>query len=101
LNFQLLEKLSTVSRAGHQESRVEGVLGSMSVQSSIRRAENDASVIAAEVQISVVTPNGRRTGLKALTELAPGELLVIGQSDIAASPRTGPAQLYYVVRATP
>ena len=105
MNFRLLEKLSTLTRSGHDESEVKGALSQMKIQASLRKAAGDQQVVAARVEIGFGSAWGNpanSVSLDAEAELPPGELLVVGQSAMAA-PVNGPkpdAQVYYILRAT-
>lgn len=96
--FELVEKLTIHSRAGHR-GRVDGIRTSFHATPTVRRSGNKQDAISAEINLTV-----DRVGasLSADVELAPGELLVLGQSAYAeGDPATAPPQtLYYIVRAT-
>ena len=96
--FQLIEKLTLHSRAGHA-GRVDGVRTRLHAQPTVRRAGNKESAISSSINLSVDRVGAN---LAADVELTPGELLVLGQSAYAeGDPATAPPQtLYYIVRAT-
>jgi hypothetical protein len=110
LHFDLLEKLALQGRAGNEESQLQGAHASMRITSTVRRDSKDAPVIAARINVqispaapptfppTVTTPGS----LRALVELRPGQLLVIGQSSLTARPiaDSTPTQMYYIVRAS-
>jgi hypothetical protein len=103
LRFSLLEKLSTVARAGHEGSEVRGASARMEVQATLRNAGGDQPVVAAKLEIAVQETWGRPgsgVSLEAQTELRPGELLVVGQSSGPQDTAGRDSQVYYVVRAT-
>jgi hypothetical protein len=98
--FELLEKLSTQTRSG-QESSVQGDHAILSVIGSLLRGNKDQPIIAALLNLNTHTrnPHGPPPFIRAQTELRPGELLVLGQSNLSDGPDADRA-LYYIVRAT-
>jgi hypothetical protein len=100
--FELLEKLSTQTRSG-QESSVQGDHALVSVTGSLLRGNKDQPIIAALLSLNMHSsshaPHGPPPFIKAQTELRPGELLVLGQSNWSDGPDADRA-LYYIVRAT-
>jgi hypothetical protein len=103
-SFQLLEKLSTVTRAGHT-SEVRGARSQLEVQASLRQGEDKQQLVTARLEIAtnaVWGQPGTGVSLEAQAEMRPGELLVVGQSALSGAPnapRTD-SQVYYIVRAT-
>lgn len=98
LNFELLEKLTTLARSG-QESEIRGANARLEVEASLRSAGQEP-VVAAKVEVQVSGRNGN-AALEAHTEMRPGELLVIGQSSLGQPHTSGSnSQIYYIVRAT-
>jgi hypothetical protein len=104
LHFELVEKLALRARAGDEDSRVEGALSSMRVNPTVRQDSKGDPVIAAKINVLIDRHNGSTLGsLKALVELRPGQLLVIGQSSLpgkAFVDSPPEAQVYYIVRAS-
>lgn len=110
LHFDLLEKLALQARAGNEDSQIQGAHASMRITTTVRHDSKDDPVIAARfnVQITAATPPAFPPtvtipgSLKALVELRPGQLLVIGQSSLTSRPiaDSTPAQMYYIVRAS-
>ena len=96
--FQLIEKLTLHSRAGHHGS-VDGMQTKLLAEPTVRRAGKDQAVISSSVELRVDRVNAQ---LGVDVELTPGELLVLGQSAYAdGDPAKMPPQtLYYIVRAT-
>jgi hypothetical protein len=80
---------------------VNGAQANMQVQASLRTAEDDQQVVAAELKLGV-TGFAWNSSLEAQSEMRPGELLVVGQSALGSRPGTPPTnkQIYYIVRAT-
>lgn len=101
LEFELVEKLSTVARTGRDDSSVRGARASMQVRASLRTAEDNQQVVAAKLRTGV-GGFGWDSSLEAQAEMRPGELLVVGQSALGSQPGTPPTnrQVYYIVRAT-
>ncbi len=101
VNFQLLEKLSTLARAG-EESDIRGAAARMEVNASLRKDDQGQPTVAAKVEIQVMGGIATPVEIEARTEMRPGELLVIGQSAVT-DPRRGAgvanAQIYYILRA--
>lgn len=102
LRFRLVEKLATTARAGQEDSQVTGALAAMRVLPSVRKGKGDAPVVTAELGFHVQPgPDAKQPlDLKALVELPPGELLVIGQSSAGVDEAARGRQFYYIVRAT-
>lgn len=101
LRFRLLEKLTTSARAGKEDGQVMGARSFMRVDPALLTGKDDAAVVTAEVEISIHTDLKSLVNpmmLKAVVELPPGELLVVGQSGMSGTD-AGDAQLYYIVRA--
>ena len=109
MRFELLEKLSTQVRSG-QSSEIQGQRSSMEVNTSLRRDSKDQPLIAARIELYLppLSSGGFNSsgafnpmlgsGLKAQTEMRPGELLVVGQSSL--SDKSAPdRELYYIIRA--
>lgn len=96
--FQLLEKLTLHSRAGHTGS-VDGIRTKLLAEPTVRRSGNKQVAVSASLELRV---NRVNAGLGVDVELTPGELLVLGQSAYAeGDPATAaPQTLYYIVRAT-
>jgi hypothetical protein len=101
MNFELREKLSTVTRSG-QRAAVTGTGTEMGITASLRKDEQDQPLVAADVNVSGSGRGGQSLRVAASAELRPGELFVIGQSAVADS-RGGPegqtSQIYYILRA--
>jgi hypothetical protein len=100
--FELIERLALQARPGDEESQMQGAFTDLRVVPTVRRDPKGEPLIAAKINVRY-TPRGTNQGptqgtLKALTELRPGELLVIGQSSLAGTEPT--AQMYYIVRAS-
>lgn len=95
--FQLIEKLTLHSRAGHTGS-VDGIQTQLRAEPTVRRS-GQTQVVASTVELRVDRA-GAELGVD--VELTPGELLVLGQSAFAeGDPATAPPQtLFYIVRAT-
>jgi hypothetical protein len=107
LHFDLLEKLALQARAGDDDSQIQGVHAGMRVTPTVRHDPNGDSVIAAKINVQInrdlspIPTAGPPGSLKALVELRPGQLLVIGQSSLTTRPSADtPAQMYYIVRAS-
>ena len=107
LHFDLLEKLALQARAGDDDSQIQGVHAGMRVTPTVRHDSKGDPVIAAKINVqiiraaSTIPTAGPPGSLKALVELRPGQLLVIGQSSLTAGPNADtPAQMYYIVRAS-
>jgi hypothetical protein len=110
--FELIEKLALQARSGEEDNQVQGAFADLRVTPTVRRDSKGDPLIAAKILLSARSePRGFIGGgppqgsLKALTELRPGELLVIGQSSLARAsaanaPPKAPEQVYYIVRAT-
>jgi hypothetical protein len=100
--FELIERLALQARSGDENSQMQGAFTDLQVVPTVRRDPKGEPLIAAKIQVRY-SPRGTNQGptqgtLKALTELRPGELLVIGQSSLAGTTPT--AQMYYIVRAS-
>ena len=100
--FELIERLALQARSGDEDSEMQGAFTALSIVPTVRRDSKGNPLIAAKINVHYV-PRGTNMGptqgtLKALTELRPGELLVIGQSSLGATTPT--AQMYYIVRAS-
>jgi hypothetical protein len=112
LHFELIEKLALETRAGTEDSEIQGAHFGMRVTPTVRHDSNGDPVIAAN--INVQTLNAQMVprfstifsfpgSLKALAELRPGQFVVIGQSSLPGKSggSTTPDTLeYYIVRAT-
>ena len=104
LRFELVEKLALQVRAG-DDGEMRGAHSEMHVVPTVRSDSKGDPVIAARVQVRLMARgNGMVQGsLRALTELRPGQLLVIGQSSLPGKGPTDSApdgQVYYIVRAS-
>ena len=101
LHFNLLEKLSVQVRAGGNESHIGGPHASMEISNAtVRHDAKGLPVIAARIELN---QQGHAGELEAVVELPAGQLLVLGQSGLAASGAAHPdpqSQLYYLVRAS-
>jgi hypothetical protein len=95
--FQLIEKLTLHSRAGHTGS-VDGIQTRLLAEPTVRRS-GKTQVVSSSVELRV---NRVGAGLGVEVELTPGELLVLGQSAYAEGDpaAAAPQTLYYIVRAT-
>jgi hypothetical protein len=107
MHFDLLEKLTLQARAGDDDSQIQGVHAGMRVTPTVRNDSKGDPVIAAKINVQIVRAAspiptvGPPGSLKALVELRPGQLLVIGQSSLTTGPSAdSPAQMYYIVRAS-
>lgn len=104
LRFELVEKLALQVRAG-DDGEMQGAHSDMRVAPTVRNDSKGDPVIAAKVSVRLMPRgNGMVQGsLRALTELRPGQLLVIGQSSLPGKGSTDSApdgQVYYIVRAS-
>jgi hypothetical protein len=108
LHFELFEKLDLRARAG-DDSLIQGARSTMRVTATERSDAKGEPVIAARFNMEISPFNVGSPGmLKALAELRPGQLLVIGQSNLPsrnfANPNPNPTQptqqVYYIVRAS-
>lgn len=110
VRFELLEKLVMQVRAGQGGSTIQGQHAELQVNASLRRDSKDQPLIAAQLNMHLQDgrpPLGAGQAsypvppqeLKAQTELRPGELLVVGQSNLADKSLPD-RELYYIVRAT-
>jgi hypothetical protein len=112
LRFELIEKLALQARAGTEDSEIQGAHFGMRVTPTLRHDAKGDPVIAANINVQTInaqmvpsfsTVFSFPGSLKALAELRPGQLVVIGQSSLpgksggSTSPDT---QEYYIVRAT-
>jgi hypothetical protein len=104
LRFELIENLALLARAGNDNSVVQGARAGLEVNPTVRYDAKGEPVIAARINVQLVPQVGSafaQGSLKALTELRPGQLLVIGQSTLPAkSSAERDSQLYYIVRAS-
>jgi hypothetical protein len=107
LRFALLEKLALQARAGENDCLIQGVRAGFRVSPTVRYGAKGAPVIAAKIEVQpVLNPifAARQPGsLKAVVELPPGQLLVIGQNSLPPGPAGAPnsqSQLYYIIRAS-
>ncbi len=105
--FELIEKLALQARAGNDDNEVQGAHGDMRITPTVRHDPKGDAVIAARVSFRLSPVRygvpGPPGALKALTELRPGELLVIGQSNLPganASDSAPETQVYYILRAS-
>ncbi len=107
MHFELLEKLMMQVRTGQRGSTIQGQRATLEVNASLRRDSKDQPIIAAQLEMRFVAMRlqptevsfGGPPNLKAQTELRPGELLVVGQSNLADKSGSD-RELYYIVRAT-
>lgn len=104
LHFELVENLALQARAGDNNSEVQGARVSLQVNPSIRYDEKGEPVIAAFINVRTAPRPGiafSNNSLRALTELRPGQLLVVGQGTMPGyEPTERVGQVYYIVRAT-
>ncbi len=106
LQFELIEKVSLQARAGDDESAIQGANFGVRVVPTVRHDSKGNPVVAARIDLRVNPPfsgPGIPRSLKALVELIPGQLLVLGQSGLPGRSNTdaiSPAQVYYIVRAS-
>ena len=106
LQFDLIEKVALQARAGDDESDIQGANFGVRVAPTVRHDSKGDPVVATRIDLRVNPPfsgPGIPRSLKALVELIPGQLLVLGQSGLAAKPNAdamSPAQVYYIVRAS-
>jgi len=105
LHFELIENLALQTRAGNENNQVKGARAELQVATSLRNDEKGQPVIAAKINVQFVQQNISQPfqlgALKALTELRPGQLLVIGQSTVPGkTPTDRNAKVYYIVRAS-
>src|SRR5262249_11717528 len=105
LHFELIENLALQARAGNNSSSVQGARATLDVTPSLRYDAKGEPVIAARISVRLVSRPDinpwEQGSLKALTELHPGQLLVIGRSTLqpkSSTERT--SQIYYIVRAS-
>jgi hypothetical protein len=106
VHFELLEKLSTQIRTGQGTSEIQGQRAALQIRAaSLRRDSKDQAIVAAQLELKLYPPasepafGGNPPTIKAQTELRAGELLVLGQSNVAD--KSGPnRELYYIVRAS-
>jgi hypothetical protein len=114
LQFELTEKLTLQARAGNEDSEIQGAHFGMRVTPTVRHDTKGDPMIAARVNVQMITgqfgpqfgPYSIPPTLKALVEIRPGEMMVIGQSSLRgeaganATSGTPDTQAYYVVRAS-
>jgi hypothetical protein len=107
LRFSLVEKLALRARAGTDDSSIQGAHFGMRLRPTVRHDSKGNPVIAAGINLDVNPEPGPfiPRSLKALAELRPGQLLVLGQSGLqgkanANADATPESQVYYIVRAT-
>ena len=105
LRFELIENLALQARAGNEDSGVRGAWAALEVAPTIRYDAKGEPVIAARVNVRLVPRAGENpytpSSLKALAELRPGQLLVIGQNTIQVKNSAArDLQIYYIVRAS-
>jgi hypothetical protein len=106
LQFDLIEKVALQVRAGNDDSAIQGAYFGMHVAPTVRHDSKGDPVIAARINLEINPPfsgPGIPRSLKALAELRPGQLLVLGQSGLPGKPNGDPtpaAQVYYIVRAS-
>jgi hypothetical protein len=93
--WQADEKLALQARAGNEEGEIEGAHFGMRVISTVRHDSKGDPVIAAKINVQLISgaqyvPNfgsfSIPGSIKALAELRPGQLLVIGQSSLPGKP---------------
>jgi len=105
LRFELIENLALQARAGNNDNSVQGARASLDVEPTIRYDAKGEPLIAARIKFRLVPRSGAPFmgggSLKALAELHPGQLLVIGQSTLQSEkPTERDSQIYYIVRAS-
>ena len=104
LRFELIENLALQARAGNNDNSVQGARASLDVEPTIRYDAKGEPLIAARIKFRLVPRTGAPFmggSLKALAELHPGQLLVIGQSTLQSEkPTERDSQIYYIVRAS-
>ena len=114
LQFELTEKLTLQARAGNEYSEIQGAHFGMRVTPTVRRDTKGDPMIAARVNVQMINgPAGPQFGmysipptLKALVEIHPGQMMVIGQSSLRgkaggnAAPDSPDTQEYYIIRAS-
>jgi hypothetical protein len=111
LKFELTEKLALTARAGADDGEIQGAHFGMRVTPTVRRDAKGDPVIAARISVQMINGQyGLQFGqysipptLKALVEFHPGQLLVIGQSNLQSKPGPSPTpdtEEYYIVRAS-
>lgn len=106
LQFDLIEKVALRARAGDNESEIQGANFGVRVTPTVRHDSKGNPVVAARIDLRVNPPfsgPGIPRSLKALVELLPGQLLVLGQSGLPGKPdgdAMSRAQVYYIVRAS-
>jgi hypothetical protein len=106
MRFELVEKLATQARSGSQNSEVAGSRAALSVTPTIRLGAKEEPVISARFRIESRRqpgddPGGMPREIKSITELRPGQLLVVGQSSMSGSRGAPPdSDVYYIVRAS-
>jgi hypothetical protein len=118
LQFELTEKLALQARAGDDFSEIQGAHFGLRVTPTVRHDAQGDPQIAAKISVQMINGQfGPQFGMysippsiKALVELHPGQLLVIGQSSlrgktVANTPSEAPTSApdieeYYIVRAT-
>lgn len=105
LRFELIENLALLARAGNGVNGVRGARASLEITPTVRYDAKGEPLIAARVHVQLlnrpdINPYGDGS-LKALTELRPGQLLVIGQGTVPAKSSVDRnSQIYYIVRAS-
>jgi hypothetical protein len=106
VRFDLLEKLVMHVRTGYGGNEIQGQRAALKVNTSLRRDSKDQPVITAQLELRFLQLRlqpgeayfGNPPTLRAQTELRPGELLVVGQSNLADK-SGAERELYYIVRA--
>jgi hypothetical protein len=112
--FELTEKLTLEARAGAEDSEIQGAHFGMRVTPTVRHDARGDPLIAARINVQMINGQfGPQFGtysipptLKALVEIRPGQMVVIGQSGLRgkpgsnATPDAPDTQEYYIVRAS-
>jgi hypothetical protein len=102
LHFELIEDLALQTRAGNNRNEVKGARAELRVTTSLRNDAKGQPVIAANINVQQNYRQPLQIGeISALTELRPGQLLVIGQSTVPGkTPTDRNSQIYFIVRAS-
>jgi hypothetical protein len=106
LHFALLEKLALQARAGDNDNLIQGVRAGFKISPTVRYDAKGDPVIVARIDVQQVLNGvfgGQPGSLRAVVQLRPGQMLVIGQNSLPSSlagAQTPQSQLYYIVRAS-